>query len=45
MTHSFPGVGIQGSIVRFNMVDTSNTWASFDYPLHAAGRFIDIRAL
>ena len=46
----FDESSVEGTVIRFNLVDigTGNgdgTWASFDYPLHAAGRFTDIRAL
>ena len=29
----------EGTIIRFNLIDAVGTWASFDYPLHAAGKF------
>jgi hypothetical protein len=28
-----------GTVVRFNLIDGAQHWASFDYPLHSAGSF------
>ena len=34
-----------GSIIRYNLVDGSGNWATFDYALHDAGDFDTITAL
>jgi len=31
-----------GTVVRFNLIDGAQHWASFDFPLHDAGNFDDI---